>query len=85
MDMVSKLLEKIQRCDLKPVLQREALYLYAVIGGPSKLSRSVVDAYEVALMDINGWGVLDTENSLSSSLPLFAVSATLVSKISRVC
>jgi hypothetical protein len=71
---MSKLWEKIQRCDAKPALQREALCFYAVLGGPSKLSPAVVGVYEAALLNMEGWFAMETQNSLSFSLPLFAVS-----------
>lgn len=73
MNTISKLWEKIQRCDVKPAIQREALCFYAVVGGPSKLSPAVVEAYEAALVNIKGWTGMETQKSLSCSLPLFAV------------
>ncbi|KAJ4358518.1 uncharacterized protein N0V89_003102 [Didymosphaeria variabile] len=72
MNTVSKLWEKIQRCDIKPAIQCEVLYFYAVVAGASKLSPSMVELYEAALVNMNGWGATDVQKSLSFSLPLFA-------------
>ncbi|KAF2440577.1 hypothetical protein P171DRAFT_435362 [Karstenula rhodostoma CBS 690.94] len=72
MNTISKLWEKIQRCDVKPAIQREALCFYAVVGGANKLSPAVVEAYEAALVNIKGWSAMEAQRSLSFSLPLFA-------------
>ncbi|KAK7188732.1 hypothetical protein DPSP01_005636 [Paraphaeosphaeria sporulosa] len=69
---ISKLWEKIQRCEVKPTVQREALCFYAVVGGPNKLSPVVVETYEAALVNLKGWSTMETQTSLSFSLPLFA-------------
>jgi hypothetical protein len=81
---MSKLWEKIQRCDARPAIQREALCFYAVVGGPSKLSPAVVRVYEAALLNMECWFAMETRNSLSFSLPLFAVSAILESHAGRI-
>lgn len=71
---ISKLWEKIQKCGDRPAVQREALCFYATVGGPSKLSTAVLEAYEATLVNIKGWSATETQKSLSFSLPLFAVS-----------
>ncbi|KAL5418539.1 hypothetical protein PMIN03_001018 [Paraphaeosphaeria minitans] len=72
MNTNTKLWEKIQRCEVKPAVQREALCFYAVVGGPKKLYPAVIEAYEAALVNLEGWSAMETQKSLSFSLSLFA-------------
>lgn len=83
-NLIPKLLEKSQRNGISPAIQHEALYFYASIGGPRKLSQTVMSSYEAALMHITVWGETRSRSSLSGSLPLFAVRYTIQDQAGQV-
>lgn len=78
-NLIAKLSEKLQRCDISPTVQREALCFYAVVAGPHEMSQSLVSMFEAALADIVEGNGASPDHTLIDSLPLFAVSAFLQS------